>query len=258
LHSRGRRMAGDIDLDVIARLTYGLSGADLNSLLNEAALLAARAGADTVSQAHLEDALDRVGVGIANARPLSDEDRLVVAYHEAGHGLVARALPGGRVLHKISIVARGNAAGVTWIPESGDRRLRSRSTLIERMATLLGGRVAEQIVFGEPADGAGNDLVQVGAIARRMVTVFGMSELVGALNYTDETGMNGVHYSDDTAQMIDAEARRLVGEAEELARRVLSEQRTALDRVAEALLERETLTLEDVGQIVGPTPVARA
>ena len=258
LHSRGRRMGSDIDLDVIARLTYGLSGADLNSLLNEAALLAARSGEEVISQAHLEDALDRVGVGIANSRPLSDEDRLVVAYHEAGHGLVARALPGGRVLHKISIVARGSAAGVTWIPESGDRRLRSRSTLIERMATLLGGRVAEQLVFGEPADGAANDLAQVGTIARRMVTVLGMSEVVGALNYVDESGVDGVQYSDDTAQLIDVEARRLVAEAEELARKVLSEQRTALDRVAEALLQRETLTLEDVGVIVGPTPVARA
>ena len=258
LHARGRRVSPAVDFDTIARLTYGLSGADLNNLLNEAALLAARTGADTISQAHLEDALDRVGVGIANARPLSTEDRLVVAYHEAGHGLVARALPGGRVLHKISIVARGGVAGVTWIPETGDRRLRSRTVLIERMATLLGGRTAEEIVFGEPADGAANDLAQVGQIARRMVTVFGMSDVVGALSYSDEAGVGDVHYSDDTAQLIDAEARRFVNEAEELARRVLRENRTALDRVAEALLERETLTLEDVGEIIGPAPVARA
>jgi cell division protease FtsH len=258
LHSRERRMAAGIDLDTTARLTYGLSGADLNNLLNEAALLAARSGEPAISQAHLEDALDRVGIGIANARPLSAEDRLVVAYHEAGHGLVARTLPGGRVLHKISIVARGSAAGVTWIPESGVRRLRSRSVLIERMATLLGGRVAESIVFGEVADGAANDLAQVGTIARRMVTVFGMSDVVGPLNYAEENGAFGPHYSDDTAQLIDAEARRLVHEAEELARQVLTEQRTSLDRIAEALLERETLTLDDVGKIVGPAPVARA
>ena len=154
----------------LARLTFGLSGADLANLLNEAALLAARRGDELVHQAQVEDALDRVGVGIANARPLSDEDRRVVAYHEAGHGLVARALPGGRVLHKISIVARGSVAGVTWIPEAADRRLHSRTVLIERMATLLGGRMAEEIVFGEPSDGAGNDLERVGAIARRMVT----------------------------------------------------------------------------------------
>jgi cell division protease FtsH len=258
LHARDRRMSGLVDLEAIARLTYGLSGADLSNLLNEAALLAARKGDDRIEQAQLEDALDRIGVGIANARPLSPEDRLVVAYHEAGHGLVARSLPGGRVLHKISIVARGGVAGVTWIPETGDRRLRSRTVLIERMATLLGGRAAEEIVFGEPADGAANDLAQVGMIARRMVTVLGMSDAVGSLNYADENGSNGVHYSDDTAKLIDAEARRLVGEAEELARRVLREQRTSLDRVAEALLERETLTLDDIGDIAGPVPAARA
>ena len=258
LHARDRRMGADVDLDAIARLTYGLAGADLNNLLNEAALLAARRGADRIGQALIEEALDRVGVGIASARPLSAEDRLVVAYHEAGHGLVARALPGGRVLHKISIVARGSVAGVTWMPESGDRRLRSRSVLIERMATLLGGRAAEELVFGEVSDGAGNDLAQVGDTARRMVTVFGMSEAAGALNYADEKGLHHVSHSDETARLIDAEARRLVNEAEELARRVLREQRTSLDRVATALLERETLTLDEVDEIAGPVPVARA
>ncbi len=257
LHARELRLDGAVNLDAIARLTYGLSGADLSNLLNEAALLAARRGAPVITQALVEDALDRVGVGIANARPLSDEDRLVVAYHEAGHGLVARALPGGRVLHKISIVARGAVAGVTWIPESGDRRLRSRTVLIERMATLLGGRVAEEIVFGEPSDGAANDLAQVGMIARRMVTVLGMSEAVGSLNYSDEQG-NGMRCSDDTARLIDSEARRLVGEAEALARDVLQNERLALERLAEALLERETLTLDDVFRIAGPSPVARA
>ena len=251
LHARDRRMAAGIELETIARLTYGFAGADLSNLLNEAALLAARGGHETISQDQLEDALDRVGVGIANARPLSAEDRLVVAYHEAGHGLVARALPGGRVLHKISIVARGGVAGVTWIPEVGDRRIRSRTVLIERMAMLLGGRVAEEIVFGEPADGAGSDLAQVGTIARRMVTVLGMSEAVGSLAYAEEDGYQALRYSDETAQLIDAEARRFVNEAEQLARRVLTEQRTSLDRVVEALLERETLLLDEVGEIVG-------
>ncbi len=258
LHADARRIDPRVDLDAIARLTYGLAGADLRSLLNEAALLAARAGADTVTQAHIEDALDRVGVGIASARPLSDADRQVVAYHEAGHGLVARALPGGRILHRISIVARGSVAGVTWIPETGDRRLRSRSVLIERMATLLGGRVAEQLIFGQVADGAANDLAQVGTIARRMVTVLGMSEVVGSLSYADENGHTNVHYSDETARLIDAEARRLVSEAEALANRVLSEQRMVLERVAEALLERETLTMDDVDRIAaGSFPAAR-
>jgi ATP-dependent metalloprotease FtsH len=258
VHARGRRIDPRADLDAIARITYGMAGADLANLLNEAALLAARRGADTITQALIEDALDRVGVGLASARPLSDADRQVVAYHEAGHGLVARALPGGRILHRISIVARGSVAGVTWIPETGDQRLRSRSVLIERMATLLGGRVAEKLVFGQVADGAANDLAQVGTIARRMVTVLGMSEVVGSLSYADENGHTNVHFSDETARLIDAEARRLVNEAEALAQRVLSEQRMVLERVAEALLERETLTMEDVDRIAaGSFPAAR-
>ena len=259
LHARDRRMAAAVDLDAIARLTFGLSGADLENLLNEAALLAARRGEGQITQRVMEDAFERVGLGIASGRQLSDADRRLVAFHEAGHGLVARSLPGGRILHKISIVPRSGSAGVTWLPEAADRRLHSRSELIERMATLLGGRVAEELVFGEVADTAGNDLAQVGAIARRMVASLGMSDLVGSINYADERALNGsVVYSDETAQLIDGEARRLVKEAEELARRVLRDQRDTLDRLAEALLERESLTLEEVGEIAGPIPVARA
>ncbi len=256
LHAKKTHIGDDVDLDALARLTFGLAGADLANLVNEAALLAARRGDEHVHQAQIEDAIDRVGVGIANARPLSDEDRLVVAYHEAGHGLVARALPGGRVLHKISIVARGSVAGVTWIPEAADRRVHSRTVLIERMATLLGGRAAEEIVFGEPSDGAGSDLQRVGEIARRMVTVLGMSDAVGALAYHEDQGYHALKYSDDTAQLIDEEARRLVREADELARNVLARERTTLDRIAEALLDRETLTLDEVLEIAGPVPVA--
>ena len=258
LHARNRQLDARVDLEAIARLTYGLSGADLDNLLNEAALLATRRGDEHIGHSLIEEALERVGVGIANARPLSDADRIVVAYHEAGHGLVARALPGGRILHKISIVARGSVAGATWLPEADDRRLHPRSVLVERMATLLGGRVAEQIVFGEVADGAANDLAQVGTLARRMVTVLGMSDVVGSLNYTDESGMNAVGYSDETARLIDVEARRIVAEAEELARAVLTRERSTLDRIADALLQRETLSMEEVGEIAGPAPAARA
>jgi cell division protease FtsH len=258
LHARNRRMDPRVDLDAIARLTYGLAGADLGNLLNESALLAARRGADAITQAHIEDALDRIGGGIANARRPSEGDRQVIAYHEAGHALVARALPGGRILHRISIVARGSLQGATWIPETGERRLRSRSTLIAWMATLLGGRVAEQLIFGEVADGAANDLAQVGSLARRMVTVLGMSEAVGSLSYADEDGFTNVQYSDETARLIDGEARRLVMEAEALAQQILGEQRMVLERVAEALLERETLTLDEIDRIAGVLPTAHA
>jgi ATP-dependent metalloprotease FtsH len=253
LHARGKPLAAGVDLEGIVRLTRGLSGADLASLMNEAALLGARRDHTEISQAVLEEALERVGMGIAGTRAMSDEDRRIVAYHEAGHGLVARALPGGRVLHKVTIVPRGNVLGATWLPESDDRLVHSRSLLIERMATLLGGRVAEQIVFGEPGDGAANDLTQVGVIARRMVARLGMSDAVGAINYTDEAVANGnAPYSEETARLIDSESRRFVQEAEGLARDLLARSREALDRVAEALLERETLTLEEVEEIAGP------
>jgi ATP-dependent metalloprotease FtsH len=256
LHARDRRLAADVDLDAIARLTFGLSGADLDNLLNDAALLAARRSEPLIGQRTIEESLERTGLGIASGHRLSDDDRRLVAYHEAGHGLVARALPGGRILHKISIVPRGGAAGVTWLPEDSDRRLHSRSMLVERMATLLGGRVAEEIVFGEPADTAGTDLAQVTAIARRMVAELGMSDMVGSLSYGNGSLLEGGRsYSDDTARLIDAEARRLVNEAEELALGVLTGARSKLDRIAEALLERETLSIEEVGAIAGPVPV---
>ena len=258
VHSKGKRLGPDVSLGSLAGLTRGMSGADLAAVMNEAALLAARADLDEIPMSVVEEAFERTAGGIASGRVLSDEDRRAVAYHEAGHGLVARALPGGRLLHKISIISRGRILGVTWLPESDDQEVHSRSLLIERMATLLGGRVAEELVFGEPGDGASNDLEKVGAIARQMVARLGMSDAVGAINYTDDSFLNGSPsyplYSEETSRLIDAEARRFVNEAEALAREVLSSSRDALDRVVEALLERETLTLEEVEEIAGPPP----
>jgi cell division protease FtsH len=227
---------------------------------NEAALLAARRGRGEISRELIDDALDRTEMGIAGTRGLSEEMRQVVAYHEAGHGLVARALPGGQILHKITIVSRGSALGTTWLPDADDHVLRRRSLLLERMATLLGGRVAEQLVFGEFTDGAVSDLARVGTLARRMVAQYGMSDQLGAINYQDgvaRSAFNGPEYSDETARMIDTEARRIVAEAEQLARNVLARSRADLDRIAEALLERETLSLDDVEELVRPVPAAR-
>ncbi|MDQ6776854.1 MAG: AAA family ATPase [Actinomycetota bacterium] len=253
LHASGKPLSANVDLDGLARVTRGLSGADLSNLLNEAALIAARKNKVEIDQELLEDALDRTGVGIAGTRALSDDDRKTIAYHEAGHGLVALSLPGGRVLHKISIVPRGLVLGVTWLPDADDQLLHRRSLLVERMATLLGGRVAEVLVFGEPSDGAGNDLGRVAEIARRMVTASGMSRTLGALAYPSENG--GAPYSPETARLIDSEARHLVDEAERLATEVLGRQRSELDRVAEALLERETLSLAEVEAIIGTAHV---
>ncbi len=255
LHGAGKPLGADVDLDAVAGLTSGLAGADLASVMNEAALLAGRRGEHAISMGIVDEAIERAGMGIARSRIVSEEERRMVAYHEAGHGLVARALPGGKVLHKLTIVPRGRSLGTTWLPEAGDQLIHSRSLLIERMATLLGGRVADEIVFGEPTSGAARDLMQVTEIASRMVVELGMSDAVGALSYTDAAAHDGRSpYSEETARLIDSEARALVQEAERLAHEVLTASRTALDRVADALLERETLTLAQVDEIAGEAP----
>ncbi len=259
IHARGKRLGPDADLDAVARLTRGMAGADLANVMNEAALLAARARGDWITIPILEEAIDRAALGIGGVRKMTDEDRRAVAYHEAGHGLVAMALPGGRVLHKLTIIPRGRSLGAAYLPAADDRYTHPRSLLVERMATLLGGRTAEKLVFGELGDGASSDLAAVGALGRHMVSELGMSEAVGAINYAEELRGNGYRvHSEETARLIDAEVRRLVDEAEEMARRVLTGSRVALDRVAEALMERETLTLEEVEEIAGPAAVLRA
>ena len=256
LHARGKPLAADVDLDALARVTRGMSGADLANLLNEGALIAARGNRTEIDHKLLEEALDRTGVGIAGTYTLSETDRKSVAYHEAGHGLVALALPGGRVLHKISIVPRAGSLGMNWLPDDDDRILHSRGVLIERMATLLGGRVAEQIVFGEPSDGATGDLAEVSTLAHNMVTIMGMSPALGSLAFPEQNGASRL--APETARLIDSEARRLVDEAERMATDVLTRRRAELDLVAQALLERETLSLEDVEGLIGKAPSAAA
>ncbi len=253
VHAKGKPLGADADLDAVARLTRGMAGADLANVMNEAALLAARGHADAITMTVLEEAIDRASLGIGGVRRMSDEDRRVVAYHEAGHGLAAMALPGGRILHKITIIPRGHSLGAAYLPAADERRTHSRSLLVERMATLLGGRTAEEMIFGEVGDGAASDLEAVANLARMMVSQLGMSEAVGAINYVDEYGNDGKGgHSEETARLIDSEVRRLVAEAGELARRTLEDSRDALHRVADALMERETLTLEEVELIVRP------
>jgi cell division protease FtsH len=253
VHAKDKHVAAKVDFAAVARVTRGMSGADLANVMNEAALLAARRRAPEISGALMEEAIDRAWLGTGGARRMSEEDRRRIAYHEAGHGLVAMALPGGKVVHKLTIIPRGRSLGASWMVEDDDRYTHSRSLLMERMAALLGGRTAEEIVFGEPLDGAQADLATVAQLARQMVSSMGMSKAVGAINHTSEVGADGraVH-SEETARLIDAEVRRLVEEAGRMAERVLIGARDALDRVADALMERETLTLEDVEQIVGP------
>ena len=251
IHAAGKPLAADADLEVVARLTQGMGGAHLASVMNEAALLAARRRGTVITAPILEEAVERAWLGIGSERAMTDADRRMIAYHEAGHGLVAMALPGGNILHRITIIPRGRTLGAAWVLDAGEGVTRTRTELVERMATMLGGRTAEQLVFGELGDAAGGDLASVTDLAHRMVGELGMSEAVGPLSYG--TAFAGSRQpSDDTARLIDAEVRRLVEEAGAIATQVLRGSRAALDRVADALLEREALTLEEVEELAGP------
>jgi cell division protease FtsH len=249
VHAKNKRLGLDVDLDRVASLTRGLSGADLENVLNEAALLAGRRGSKEIDMDLVEEGIDRALSGVGSGRIMSDEERRTVAYHEAGHALVARILLRDTIVHKLSVVPRGRRLGVAWLPESSDHLLYPRSVLIQRMAALLAGRLAEEMVLGESSGGASDDLSRVGEIARTMVCDLGMGERVRAL----PAGREGQsRWSEETARLIDSEVSRLVEEAEKLSRAALTASRAALDRVALALVDRETLTLDEVNTLAGP------
>jgi ATP-dependent metalloprotease FtsH len=262
LHAKGKPLAPDVDLDAVAGLTRGFSGADLANVMNEAALLATRGKLDQITMSTMDLAIERALLGVASRGTLmSEPERRVVAYHEAGHAITRYLLPGGDLPHKISVVARGHALGHVSRAEDHDHVLRSRSAMIEQMAGLLGGRIAEEIVFGEPSAGASNDLVRVGDMAWHMVCDLGMSERLGPLAFPGglrENGRAERRYSDATSRMIDAEVRRLVEEAAARAREVLNASRTALDQVAGALLEKETLDSSEFGEMMQPAKLTES
>ncbi|MGH9223852.1 MAG: AAA family ATPase [Acidimicrobiales bacterium] len=237
LHARGKRLGVDVDLATVAGLTRGFSGADLANVLNEAALLAARKGLRQIPMPIVDEAIDRAMLGVASrAVVLSEDERRLVAYHEAGHALVAYALPGSSVPHKVTIVGRGSVLGQCSVLDAHDRLVHARSTLIERMAVALGGRVAEVLLLGEPASASGDDLRRVGELARHMVAELGMSDDVGPVGGSDA--------------QVDEEVRRLAMQAQNIASEVLGQHRLALDRIAEALLDRETLTAAELESLV--------
>jgi len=264
VHARGKTLSQDVDLDKIARRTPGFTGADLSNLLNEAAILAARRNLTEISMDEVNDAIDRVLAGPEKKnRVMSEKRKTLVAYHEAGHALVGALMPDYDPVQKISIIPRGRAGGLTWFTPSEDRMesgLYSRSYLQNQMAVALGGRIAEEIIFGEEevTTGASNDLQQVARVARQMVTRFGMSDRLGPVALGRQGGSvfmgrdiaSDRDFSDETAAAIDAEVSQLVDQAYKRAKEVLLDNRSVLDQVAEMLVEKETVDAEELQTIL--------
>lgn len=259
VHARGKPLEKDVDLKVIARQTPGFTGADLANLLNEAALLAARHGKKRVSMSELEQAIERVIAGPERkTRVMSQKEKNIVAYHEAGHALIAHYLPHTNPVHKISIVSRGRALGYTITLPTEDKYLVSRSELYDNLAQLLGGRVAEQMIFGDITTGAQNDLETATKIARQMVCEYGMSDTLGPLTLGQKQDQvflgrdfaSHPDYSDQVAFEIDKEIRRIVDDAYKKAQNILEEHRDKMDLLARELIEKETLSREEVVQLL--------
>jgi cell division protease FtsH len=260
VHAKGKPMAATADLDVLAKRTPGFTGADLANLLNEAAILTARRNLKQVGMRECEEAIDRVLAGPERKTlVMNDHDKVVTAYHEAGHALVGHVLPNADPIHKVSIVARSRSLGLTFtLPE--DRYNHSRSQLRDAMAMCLGGRTAEELVFDEPTTGAENDIEKVTRIARAMVTEYGMSDTVGPQQLGQREGEvflgrdfgHQANYSEEVAAIVDREIRVLIDEAHERARAVLVRHRATLDRMARELVEKETLDSLELAEILGP------
>ncbi len=259
VHAREVKMSPKVDLSVIARRTPGFSGADLANVINEAALLAARKDKIEVEMDDLEESIERVMAGPQKKSSLmSDKEKNIVAYHESGHTLVAKLLPNSDPVHKVSIISRGHALGYTLQLPTEDKYLTSRSEILNRLAVLLGGRCAEELVFNEITTGASDDLSKASSYATKMVTEFGMSDKVGPLSLKkpeqeiflgrDISQQNG--YSERTAQLIDEEVKRLVTEAHEKARSLLLTHKKILDELAAKLFDREVLDGEDIDTIL--------
>ncbi|NEQ35204.1 MAG: ATP-dependent metallopeptidase FtsH/Yme1/Tma family protein [Okeania sp. SIO3I5] len=272
VHARGKSLSKDVDLEKIARRTPGFTGADLSNLLNEAAILAARRNLTEISMDEVNDAIDRVLAGPEKKdRVMSEKRKELVAYHEAGHALVGALMPDYDPVQKISIIPRGGAGGLTWFTPSEDRMdsgLYSRAYLQNQMAVALGGRIAEEIIFGdeEVTTGASNDLQQVARVARQMVTRFGMSDRLGPVALGRQNGnmflgrdiMAERDFSEETAAAIDDEVRSLVDEAYRRAKEVLVGNRHVLDKLAEMLVDKETVDSDELQELLATNDVKMA
>ena len=257
VHLRGIKVAPDFNVEFMAKHTPGFSGADIANVCNEAALTAARRNHDTVTQQDFLDAVDRIIGGLERKSNtiMSPAEKRTTAYHEAGHALVGWLLPYADPVFKVSIIPRGNALGLTWyLPE--ERKNWSRSVMIDRMCSLLGGRVAEEILNGEPSTGALNDLERMTGMAYSMVQYYGMSEKVGNLSFYDSTGARGYNltkpYSEKTAELMDDEVKALVQEVHDRTYRLIEDHKEGFMQMGALLLEKEVIFAEDIEQILGP------
>jgi cell division protease FtsH len=261
VHARGKPFTADIDLDTIARRTPGFTGADLANVINEAALLTARFDRKQIDMFTLEESIDRVMAGPERkTRVMSESEKKIIAYHEGGHAMVAHALPNADPVHKVTILPRGRALGYTMTLPMEDKFLTTRSEMMDQLAMLLGGRTAEELVFHEPTTGAANDIEKASSIARNMVTEYGMSERLGARKFG--TGAGEVFlgrdvgherdYSEDIASAIDDEVRRLIESSHDVAWEILVEYRDVLDELVLQLMDKETLSKDQVLEIFSP------
>ena len=262
IHSRGKPLGEAIDLEILARRTPGFTGADLANLVNEAALLAARHGKKEIEMHELEEAIERVIAGPEKkSRIISEHEKRIIAYHESGHALVGHVLPNTDPIHKISIISRGRALGYTLALPVEDKFLSSRGEMLDEIAMMLGGRVAESIAMGDITTGASNDIERATKLARQMVTQYGMSEKLGPMTLGE--GQHEVflgrdfsatpNYSQEIAFEIDKEVRRLIDEAYDTAHRILTERREQLDLMADVLVERETVDKEELEALLAGT-----
>ncbi len=266
VHAKDKPIAKEVELIAYARRTPGFTGADLANVLNEAALLSAREGQKSISNTQIDEAIDRVMAGPQRkSRLMSEEERRVTAYHEAGHALVAHALPHTDPVHKITIMPRGRALGYTMVLPDEDKYSTTRNQLLDQLAYSLGGRAAEELIFHDPSTGASNDIEKATALARAMVTQYGMTEAIGAIKLGSDSsepfmGRDYGHqrdYSENVAAVVDSEIRKLIENAHQEAFDILEANRTILDEMVLQLLEKETLNKEEIAEIfakVSPWP----
>jgi len=259
VHSRGKPIAKEVDLEVLAKGTPGFTPADLENIINEAALLAARRKKRKIGMEELEEAIQRVVAGPKKkSKIISEKEKRVVAFHEAGHALVAKVLPNCDAVHEVSIIPRGTALGYVLQLPIEDRYLITKSEILDRLTSALAGRAAEEMIFGEVSSGAANDLEIATHLVRRMIMEFGMSEKLGPLTFGRKEGqvflgrdlVRERDFSEEVAAAIDREERAIIKECYEKARAILEERRDMLTQLSEALLERETLKGEELDSIL--------